>query len=592
MITTDKAEKNQTGIFKRCRNVIIPLITLALPSAALATPTVIDFGALDFSSTNQGMWGSGSAPGLNIDRFIGTSWNISQPVGQIYGQISSTTLSWPHYHWPSGWECHGFLCVNGHYHHPGYWHTHHSTIHTDTRSGARLDVNTSGKVGFQFGLKADSGSVNTDVKFDASLLVPDATTLSTGSFFNLNPSSSLAGGSLSTNFPNISAKLDAIVGVRASIDNAQVCAIGFGCSAKGSSGQLGFADQTVPLVSFNQPDSPGKIKVLGLFDPGVFQFDNPISVGGKLNLTVHVPDITTSAGVSGNKLVSSGADDLIKLTADLDALALAPLGLPGGGVEFNAGILNVSADIIDIQAGPVLTVKQNFEFNPSLYVNLSFDNPVNIAGKYNYVDVPDYSAPIYRNITNRECIRRNVFGNCLQYKITTRRVLDGYQTVSVQAGLAPQTSWFGRWDQLPDIALLSPETRVTPTFSVQGDFLNNTFLGIDGFFQLDILQATLALEKFGLSFDLGGVGPLYEYIRQSNLFNTSPLFSRSFGLGGFNNVAGDSFLLRTASAPSLSTKSGQGSGTSVSGTSVPEPAPVLLLLFGLVALGLSRRKFR
>ena len=47
-------------------------------------------------------------------------------------------------------------------------------------------------------------------------------------------------------------------------------------------------------------------------------------------------------------LTASGMDDLLKVTADLDGLVLAPLGLPGGGVSFNAGILAVSADLIDI----------------------------------------------------------------------------------------------------------------------------------------------------------------------------------------------------------------------------------------------------
>lgn len=570
-------------IHKQYRMITIILMAGLISPTASATPTVIDFGSLDFSSVNQGMWGGGSAPGLNIDRFIGTSWNSSTSVGHVYGELSSTTTSWPHYHWPSGWECHGLLCSSGHYHNPGHWHTHTSTIHTDTRSGARLDVNTSGRVGFQFGLKADSGSVNTDVQFNADLLVPDATSLNVGQFFNLNPSSILAGGQLSTNFPQISAKLDAIVGVRPSIDNAQVCVILSGCSAKATTGQLGFADQTIPLLSFNQPDSPGLIKVLGALDPTVFQFDDPISVGGKLNATVHVPDITTSAGVSGNILASSGADNLFTVTADLDALALAPLGLPGGGVEFNAGIFAVNADLIDVQAGPVLTIKQNFEFDPSLYVNLSFDQPVNIAGEYapqEYITETTYG-------TVRECARRVDFvtGSCPGNVFVSRRVVTGRTLVPLPRELAPQTSWFGRWDQLPDIALLNPETRITPTFSVQGNLLNNTLLGIDGLFDLNIMQASLALEKFGLSFDLGSVGPMYNYTRQSNLFNTPPLFSQSFGLGGFNTVAGNSFLVRTASAPSLSPKNTQGSRTSV-----PEPAPVLLLLFGLVAITLSRRK--
>ncbi len=580
MFTISTARDCRAIINKQCRLIANTLMVILMPSVAMATPTTIDFGSLDFSSANQGMWGAGSAPGLNIDRFIGTSWNSSTSVGHIYGELSSSSTDWPHWHWPSGWECHGLLCSSGHYHNPGHFHTHTTTLSTDTRSGARLDVNTSGRVGFQLGLTADSGSVDTDVQFNADLLVPDSAGLNVGQFFNLNPSSILAGGQLSTSFPQISANLDAIVGVRASIDNAQVCVLLSGCSAKSSTGELGFADQTIPLLSFNDPASPGQIKVLGVLDPTVFQFDDPISVGGKLNATVHVPDIATSAGVSGNILASSGADNLFTVTADLDALALAPLGLPGGGVEFNAGIFAVNADLIDVQAGPVLTIKQNFEFDPSLYVNLSFDQPVNIAGEYapqEFITETTYG-------TVRECARRVDFvtGACPGNVFVYRQVVTGRTLVPLPRELAPQTSWFGQWNQLPDIALLNPETRITPTFSVQGNLLNNTLLGIDGLFDLNIMQASLALEKFGLSFDLGSVGPMYNYTRQSNLFDTPPLFSQSFGLGGFNSIVGNSFLVRTASAPSLGTKGSR--------NSVPEPAPLLLLLFGLVMMGVSRRK--
>jgi len=376
-----------------------------------------------------------------------------------------------------------------------------------------VDVSTSGKVGFQFGLHADSGSVDTNVKFDANLFVPEANTLATNQFFNLNPNSSLVGGQLSTNFPELSSSLDAIVGVRASA-TGEACAALLGCSTT-STGQLGFDDQTIPLVSFNDGGN-GQIKVLGALDPAAFQFDSEISIpgpsGGSLGgVTVHVPDADALGGVVGNKLLASGSDDLIKLTADLDGLALAPLGLPGGGVSFNAGILSVSADLIDIDMGPILKIIQNFEFTPSLFVDLVFDNPVLIAGM-----------------------------------------------------TGPQTAWSGLWSALPDIAALTGgETRITPTFSIQGLFKNETLLGIDGIFQLDILKAAFALEAFGLSFDLGELGPLYQILQRTNLFNTPPLFSNSFALNGFQSITGNPFTLKI---------------------SVPEPGTITLLLAGLILL--------
>ncbi|GMR22525.1 MAG: hypothetical protein BMS9Abin37_0881 [Acidobacteriota bacterium] len=485
-------------------------------SAAIADQ--IAFNNLQFQSSGQSMWAPGNAPGLNINRFLGVQWNESAKVGGITGGIIETTIPVPHPHLPSGFECHGFLCSGGHFHNKGGIHIHEiDGPDVDTRLGAEVNVSTSGKVGFQFGMSADSGSVDTTVQFDAMLFAPAPRTVEQGEFFNLNPSSSLAAGSLSTNFPELTVGLDAIVGVRASA-SATACVPPSGCLT-GSTGQLGFADQTIPIVSFNDPSSPGQIKILGALDPLLFQFDSEISIpgpsGGSLGgVTVHVPDINTTGGVVGNKLTASGMDDLLKVTADLDGLALAPLGLPGGGVGINAGILAVSADLIDIDMGPILTVLQNFEFTPTLMVELAFDSAIQIAG---------------------------------------------FAT--------PQWLWFGAWSDLPSIALLAENTLVTPTFSIQGLLKNDTALGIDGIFQLDILKASFALEAFGLGFDLGQIGPLFQILERTNLFNTPPLFSNSFALGGFNTFQGDSFLLER----------------------IPEPGSLILLMLGLAVLGAKRR---
>ncbi len=493
-------------------------IALASPALSFAMPTTINYDALEFNSSGQSMWGAGNAPGLDIDRFLGVEWNESVTVGGFTGGIETVTVSYPHPHLPSGWECHGVLCTSGHFHNSGTIHEHTENLGTiDTTTGAQATARTSGKVGFQFGLSVDSGSVETTVDFDADLLVPDSNVLRPNEFFGLNPNSSLVGGQLATNFPELSASLDAIVGVRASVDG-EVCAALLGCQTA-STGQLGFADQTIPIVSFNE-NSNGQIKILGALDPALFQFDNEINIpstipGGSFGgVTVHVPDADASGGVVGNKLVASGQDDLIKLTADLDGLALAPLGLPGGGISVNAGILSVSADLIDIDTGPILTIVQNFEYTPTLLVDLVFDNPVMIAGM-----------------------------------------------------AAAQTSWSGLWSALPDIALLSRKTLVTPTFSVQGMLTNNTLLGIDGIFQLDILKASFALEALGLSFDLGQVGPLFQVLERSNLFNTPPLFSNTFALSGFQSIQGDAFLIRT----------------------VPEPGTIVLFITGLLFIGFKVR---
>ena len=184
------------------------------------------------------------------------------------------------------------------------------------------------------------------------------------------------------------------------------------------------------------------------------------------------------------------------------------------GIFVNNQFADVFADLIDIDMGPIMTILQKFEYTPTLLVDLLFDSAVQIAGF-----------------------------------------------------ASPQTLWSGAWSALPDIALLSRETLVTPTFSIQGLFQINTGLGIDGIFQLDILKAAFALEAFGLSFDLGEIGPLFQILERTNLFESPPLFSNSYTLGGFNSVLGESFLL----------------------SRVPEPGAITLMLLGLGLLSLGLR---
>jgi hypothetical protein len=513
-----RGETLRPGRFRRALG--IGLVIGLAPAAALAAPVIYDPGPLVFNTAGQSMWGPGQAVQLEPSFFLGTPWSESTTVGPGFtGGIVDVIVPVPHVHLPSGWECHGFLCSGGHFHNAGGIHIHNVDVgDLDTRTGAQAEIGTSGRAGFNFGAKFDSGSVNATVQFDVQAALPDAP--AKGEFFNLNPQSLLAGGALNTNSPEVSAKMEAVLGVQGSLAG-QVCFIALGCAQGGT--EFGFADQTVELISFNE-NSSGQIKILGQLDPALFQFDEEISIPSPTNplgsiggVTIHIPDINASGGVAGNKLTAGGEDDFIKLTVDLDGLLMAPLGLPGGGVSVDVGIFDLSADLVDIDMGPILKVIQNFELTPTLFVDLQFDHPVMVEGNPN-----------------------------------------------------PVTSFTGLWDALPDIALLSDETTVTPTFFIHGLFSNDTLLGIDGIFQLDVLKASLALSAFGLSFDVGELGPLFQFVERGNLFNSPPLFAGDYQLEGFNTVLANSFLLTTAS--------------------VPEPASIALLAIGLAALGAARRR--
>jgi len=358
------------------------------------------------------------------------------------------------------------------------------------------------------------------VNFNAQAVLPDPGSFVLGQFINLNPNSVLAGGLLDTNLAEVSAKMEAVLGARASF-NGTACLLG-ACTPTNL--PIGFADQTLELLSFNE-GSPGEIKILEIADPALFQFGNEINIGSVGGVTLYVPDINATGGVTGNKLTASGMDDFIKLTVDLDGLLLAPIGLQGLGVSLNLGIFSGSADLIDVDMGPVIELIQNFEFTPTLVVDLAFGNPVMVAGM-----------------------------------------------------VSPVTSLTSAWDALPDFSLLFPETTVTPTFSVQGLFSNDTLLGIDGLFQLDVLKASLSVGFAGASLDIASFGPLFQILERGNLFNTPPLFSKDFALGGFNTIQGASFNLSTLSPSTVGPPQ-----------PIPEPSSLVLLASGLPMLWWAMR---
>jgi len=469
---------------------------------AVAPADTYNPGPLTFQTSGQSMWGPGSAFILERSLFLGKSWSASGgPIGGITGSVTQTTIC------PLPNPFGGCLVDE-------------VPVTIDTRTGAIAGGSTSGTVGFNLGVKMDSGSVNATLNYQAAAVLPNPNPL--GTFFNLNPSSALVGGQLATNFPEVSGRVDAVLGVQASI-NGQICAIGFGCTS-GSTGTLGFTPKTLELLSFNDVDSPGQIKILGLGNPSLFQFGAPITVpnpGNPLgevgNVTIHVPDINTLGGVTGARLTSTGEDDLLDLRVDIDGLILGAFGLPGLGIALNAGIFDVSGDLLDIELGPTIKIVQNFELTPTLRVELQFDHPVRVNGLAN-----------------------------------------------------PVTSLIAPWNLLPDIALLHDQTLVTPRFFVDGLLSNETLLGIDGVFTIDALKASIALSAFGVSLDLGELGPVFAFEARGNLFNSPNLFDQQFGIGGFDPIAGAPFLLRALG--------------------VPQPVSVLLLVLGLAGAGVASRK--
>jgi hypothetical protein len=539
---------------------LLALSALALASLNVRAAVIYDPGPLMFQTTDQSMWGTGDATVLSNSVFIGPQWtNKTVGVGGFTGSQSTVTVNtnpvW--WAWKACKETIDFGCG-------GEPDKGQVKEVVDTRTGARVDLTTSGKFGLEFGYSVNSGSVDAMANMSATAVLP-AVNPKTGEYFNLNPDSQLAGGSLSSQSPWVEAHIDAIAQLSGSI-TAQACLIAAGCTGKGTVDLPGVnLDQNVVAIDPNSlkildgllpPDNPGdpkkplaevklanqsltlKAAVSAEGVPGFklttpqFTLLNTLPPGPDVTIDLasidfQLPNISTDGGKDGSNLTSSGRDDVIKLRADVDGLAfltgsgsIPPLGLGFDLIDEGGFKIGMQLDALDIKIGPDIGITQDFELKPTLMVHLDFSNPVMIAG---LADL--------------------------------------------------QNSWDGEWDLLPDIALLQ-NTTITPTFSLMA-MLTNT-IGIDlG------LTGTWDIDKFSFDAHLGSVKILETSPVSLNsllglgntLFSTDklsfPIGGPSFALGGFDPILAAAFTIN-----------------------VPEPSPLVLLVAAFAAAAFARRRSR
>jgi hypothetical protein len=508
---------------ERCATSLARRLTVAalliLGSSALQAELIEQ--ELEFSSEDQSMWGTGDAFQLDETQFYGATWNESGSAGGFVGGESDVINPL----WLL-WNACPFLCPPE----PDKF------FQVDTTSGLQVSATTQGRIGFELGVTIDSGSVDAIVDYTTEIVTPDSQTVAGGEFISLNPSSTLTGDSLQSQFPTMSASLGVVMEVSAQFA-ATGCLLGSCDSASFSTGNLG---GTQELISFNE-DGEGGIEYFGgsglLSDlaeaagaPTGFPAEIAIPAPGLGNIatiTAHLPEPNTSGGVNaaGTMLTSTGQDDLLDLSLDIDNIISLGLtgvgGLFGGDQDFGAGF-GVSYDLINVEFGPQLDLVQSFEFTPTLFVDLEFSNPVNVTG----------------------------FG-----------------MVSSLTGLV--------WDLLPTMAFQQGSTLITPTFYLganiggeffanAGELFNQLFLDIDGNIKVDLLQAAFNTPFGDLSFGIGNI------INESfNLFTTPALFSSRFAMAGFDPILGSAFIV-----------------------TVPAPGTLFLLCCGLIMIMTARWRRR
>lgn len=426
-------------------------------------------------------------------------------------------------------------------------------LEVDTRTGVAVNATSDGRVGLELGIAVDSGSVDATVSYAAALEIPDTAELDKANPISLKANSLLAGANtLDTTFSGMELSLDAIMELSGSV-GAEACVIPTGCAA----GATPFAiDERAPILSVNQ-DGEGGVLLLGQ-TPSDLGISNPNADGFPFALnfaelsdfitgTLHLPQPNASGGLdsSGEKLTATGEDDLLDLLLNVDNIIAAAAGVPGlFGSEFDIalGSLDLGTagfDIINVQMGPSIDLKQEFELDPTLFVNLNFDHAVQIGGE-------------------------------------------------------PVTTLVSAWDMLPDITFLSDVTTVTPTFFVQADLMNRTLLDFDLEFLIDLLQVSFDFGLLGKgSFGIGNV-----LAQGVDLFESPDLFNSLFALGGFNLQVGESFVINFlddgSSAPGIAFVQSAVNEivAQANPSSVPESDTAMLLLLGLAGLYALRRSPR
>jgi Ca2+-binding RTX toxin-like protein len=383
---------------------------------------------LQFKTSNQNIFGSGNAFSFTDDRFLGTDFNKS---------YESDTFTIPIPSW----------------------------------FGNDIDVSFSafanGQVGLQSTLQLDGGTVNAIIPIDLFFEIPDeplreGETLTIKSGFSFGKTTIpipvpflpdlKVGSFFTTSSPSASYDLDLIFDVAAGINVDPGFDLGFD------------VDETPNLVSFDSADASNT-------------FVSPFA-----NLDVSIPNVST-LGIQtspSNPITSSGSDEFVSGSLDLDAIATGLFGLPP--LEDNLTII------------PIPDPFDNFDDVGLNYNLLDVEASANLSLAQAF-SLSDIILPALLTLENGTTIPFNV-GQDIQVTIPK----NVGQSLDLNAAI-----------------------------DVNALFRNKTSLGID--FNLDFLVGQLGLT---LPFiDDVSIGPLFE--DSVELFDTSfEVFDDAFNLGGFN----------------------------------------------------------
>lgn len=416
-------------------------------------------------------------------------------------------------------------------------------LNVDTRTGVAVEGTSDGRIGLELGVEIGAGSVDATVSYQASLDIPDTSLLDRSNAISFNPQSALAGtNTLNTEFASLALSADAVFELSGAV-TGEACVIPAGCATGSTPFDI---DETLPVLSFNE-GGEGGILLLGQSpstfgfpaEADGFPFTIDAGVSGLASATLFLPQPDANGGLDTDTdtLKASAQDDLVDLNVDIDAAASLAVtaGVTGNAFGFEVPIGNfggVSYDLIDARIIPSIDLRQDFELDPTLFVQIAFDKAVMVGGEL-------------------------------------------------------VTELISAWDLLPDIHFLDDVTTVTPTFFLDASLRNETLLDFDLDFLIDLLQIDFELLGFERRFGIGNV-----LSQGVDLFQSPNLFDSVFPLQGFDLQIGDSFIvdfLSGSSAPdSVAALSAENPIEEFVSAQVPEPGTLAMLLIGLGGLAALR----
>lgn len=296
----------------------LSILIFGLLTASVCLADGTDSGTLNFESTDQSMWGSGSAFTFNYDPTLVT---IPVSANQSFGPGTTT-------------GCFLGVCAS-----------------------AGFDVNAyiSGDVGLNANISVNGGTVNTAVPVNIGLGFPDAVPLDGA--VSITSSAMFGTGSLSTASPTAQASLNAFADLSGGV-TATGC-LG-GCVSGGKTFNTGYQSDT--LFSVNSATLPPA----------------SVDLGDDVTLSVSAPYVQTSGtGTSATNSLSistSGSSPFLGLSADITNLVANGLGLPptSGSFGLVPGI-SVGYNLVDLTAGLSLDTTQAFALDatPMVEYNVS-----------------------------------------------------------------------------------------------------------------------------------------------------------------------------------------------------------------------------